>query len=285
MKICTSCGQLNTNDADFCVNCGKQSFGSTSEVVCPKCGEVVNGDSVFCVSCGQKLHDEVNAVSNIVDQGGQQQVTNSIIKPIQVNEKPLVDKDVYILENPICPNCRTKLTVNDAFCPACGQIVIHLNQNKLVKRKICEKCGRPNSLDEKYCSYCFSDLNNADTEEFMIDFVEVVRSADKAIKQAVLKSDSGKKYKICPDCGTINDFTEEYCVKCGQKIYTTFMKKYCFVCGAENAYDAKFCVRCQYSFNAKTFGVMQGTWKCECGEINEKENKFCIKCGTKRVTK
>ena len=46
--------------------------------------------------------------------------------------------------------------------------------------------------------------------------------------------------KICPNCGTKNEFANNYCKKCGKKL----QNKVCPKCQNEVDCDAAFCPKC-----------------------------------------
>lgn len=46
--------------------------------------------------------------------------------------------------------------------------------------------------------------------------------------------------KVCPNCGTKNDFSSNYCKSCGKKL----VNKICPKCKNEVDYDATFCPKC-----------------------------------------
>lgn len=49
--ICPHCGE-KVPKGKFCMGCGK-----SLENICPKCGEIQTGNAKFCVNCGTKLHE------------------------------------------------------------------------------------------------------------------------------------------------------------------------------------------------------------------------------------
>ena len=268
MKNCTKCGEINTTDTKYCVRCGNDTFVSDDDVVCPKCGMANTTESAYCIGCGEPLPAKDGRVSVSVKTTAQM--------PAPIVSEPVEDGSV-------CVVCGAKIRMNDVFCTNCGSVVADSAKNKIVKKRLCPKCGKPNDLISRYCGYCFTELEGGDIEEYSLDFIETAVSGGQDVKQAVLVSAGGKKSRICPNCGTVNDFDESYCVKCGCKLFVDIAKKYCLVCGTENNYDAKFCVKCQYAFSGRAFGQMQGSWKCSsCGELNESESNFCSKCGAKR---
>lgn len=49
---CRNCGFENTEEAKFCINCGKRIDG---KILCPKCQTYIVPDSLNCPNCGQKI--------------------------------------------------------------------------------------------------------------------------------------------------------------------------------------------------------------------------------------
>lgn len=52
MKECAFCGAENSDNAIYCIDCGKRLDGN---VVCPACGELTNGKGTYCEMCGNRL--------------------------------------------------------------------------------------------------------------------------------------------------------------------------------------------------------------------------------------
>ena len=68
MKICSQCGQINDDDARFCVRDGWKLPDSVDEAnqedkpnskVCEKCGFQNNSESKFCGGCGRPLGESM----------------------------------------------------------------------------------------------------------------------------------------------------------------------------------------------------------------------------------
>lgn len=65
VKKCQKCGQENSDDAQFCEECGQTLNGNESNsdyssknkglVVCQNCGTENAGDNSFCEKCGNRL--------------------------------------------------------------------------------------------------------------------------------------------------------------------------------------------------------------------------------------
>lgn len=260
MKNCTKCGEINTTDTRFCVRCGNDTFISDDEKICTRCGMTNAAESAFCIGCGEVLAKDVRVLEA------------AAAKPL-----PMPPKE----SESVCAVCGAPIEVNDVYCTNCGSLAESSVRNNVVKKRLCPKCGRPNDLAGQSCSYCFNELEGGDVEEYALDFIDTAQSGGQSIRQAVLVSLSGKKSRICPNCGMVNEFEQPYCVKCGAKLQVEFSKKYCLVCGAENNHDAKFCTKCKYAFAGRAPGQMG--WKCAtCGELNDNDSGFCIGCGAKR---
>jgi len=52
-KTCPACGQANSANAKFCLNCGEKF--ATEGMVCPACGAKLPANAKFCHECGQKI--------------------------------------------------------------------------------------------------------------------------------------------------------------------------------------------------------------------------------------
>lgn len=55
--ICSKCGQLNADDAQFCTNCAwnLQIKVEREQLKCPNCGQLNDLNVVFCAKCGRKI--------------------------------------------------------------------------------------------------------------------------------------------------------------------------------------------------------------------------------------
>lgn len=263
MKVCKTCGQLNTNDSDFCCNCGKQGFVFQEEVTCPACGGANDKSFAFCINCGAQLPKvELPAEGYVA-------------APIDLQQSGQVQQGHQETAN--CSACGAEVPISAIYCNKCGASVAKLHAHRVVLRKICPHCGSANDVQAKYCAYCFFSLANADTKE-----MEVVH-AEKAIEGEVLQQaylqEGAVRRKICGGCGTLNPESEVFCVSCGLKLDSEKQKKYCPNCGAENDADVAFCTRCQWSFSGIFPDIVQG-WTCHhCSNINSAANNFCVVCG------
>lgn len=139
MKICKNCGEINLNDSEYCCNCGKNSFVFSEEVTCPVCGAANDKSYTHCTNCGSALsnHGVLPAVGNVTPEE-----VNSVRAELQtVYEQSL---NVHAKEQLVCPNCGSSVNINSIYCDKCGTPVYRLNDHRVVKRKICPHCGRPN---------------------------------------------------------------------------------------------------------------------------------------------
>lgn len=53
MKKCNSCGEINKDNSQFCIKCGKQFSNFTP--LCPNCKSIITPDDVFCKKCGKRI--------------------------------------------------------------------------------------------------------------------------------------------------------------------------------------------------------------------------------------
>lgn len=272
MKVCKTCGQLNTNDSDFCCNCGKADFVFQEEVACPKCGAANDKSFAYCINCGNKLNAVVANVENAA-------ADQNVATPVNLKEQLT---DVYGASLPAqemakCPSCGSDVPISAIFCFKCGASVASLHDHRVVKRKICPHCGKPNGTQARFCSYCFFTLANAETQEMQVVHVSKPLGAN-TVKQTYLQDGSGKQ-KVCTGCGALNDADEVFCENCGCKLDAEIQKKYCPNCGAENDADGAFCIKCQWSFDG-IFPDIAERWVCEkCQHVNSVANGFCVACG------
>ncbi len=53
MKKCNACGEINKDNAKFCIKCGKQLSNFT--LLCPNCKSIITPDDIFCKKCGKRI--------------------------------------------------------------------------------------------------------------------------------------------------------------------------------------------------------------------------------------
>ena len=52
--ICPDCGTKNPANANYCMECGAESFIKDTKWKCPRCGQMNSPDSKYCGECGYK---------------------------------------------------------------------------------------------------------------------------------------------------------------------------------------------------------------------------------------
>lgn len=236
--------------------------------VCKGCGTLNDDASVSCASCGSEL-----AVDELND--------GYIPTPVNASEMSV---NVYTsgvitpAETAKCPNCGANVPISAIFCDKCGADVSSLHDMRAVQRKVCPHCGRLNTVQSAYCSYCYYSL--ADSEAIELQVVhESQNFGDVSIRQSYLANQE-QKGLICPNCGTLNDKNDPFCINCGIMLDCETPKKYCMNCGAANSQDADRCYKCNTSF---VYGDDVQKWECPtCGQSNSVEDAFCTNCGTKK---
>ena len=276
MKVCKNCGELNTNDSLFCCNCGQSNFILQDEVTCTSCGAVNDKSFVHCINCGNKL-GEGHSHQVQQDEG---------YRPVPVDVR-LEHSGVYDLglssipsEMAHCPHCGAVIPITAIFCPKCGISVANLHVGRIVERKVCPHCGKLNKLDANTCSYCFSGLAHADTEQLRVVH-DAQNLGDLTVRQAYLEGLNGKQL-ICPNCSSLNEPKEVFCVNCGLRLEPEAAKKYCPNCGTENLADSAFCAKCRWSFEGEAPGKKE-KWNCHfCNNLNDQDDKYCPNCGRER---
>lgn len=280
MKVCKHCGEINPSDSAFCCNCGNTNFIFQEELICPRCGAVNDKSFVYCIDCGSELvSPRQNASPAVVDYGDSDGYSAEPVAAANDAVSVYGGAGVTPSEMSKCPNCGAPVPLTAIFCNRCGTSVADLHEHRVVQRKVCPQCGRPNPLEANFCSYCFANLADADTEDMQVSH-ESQNLGEITVRQVMLESPNGKKL-LCPNCGTLNDKTEDFCASCGLKLVAEEPKSYCPNCGAENSIDSVFCTKCRYSFTNEQ-PDSKDKWTCECGYANDNEDKFCSKCGKKR---
>ncbi len=281
MKVCKSCNAINTNDCEYCYNCGKSDFVYQEEITCPNCGAANDKKASYCINCGNQFPKDEKTVAAAAD----------VVVPAEHVEKDVVEREqqpIYHVETSEqketaqCPNCGANVPIYAIYCQKCGQPVASLHQHRVVRRKVCPHCGKPNSMESHFCSYCFHTLANAEIEEMQL--VHDLRPiGGEMVKQAYLADNFGKN-KICANCGTLNPQNELFCVNCGYKLDVEEQKKFCPNCGAENSSGNAFCTKCQWSFDGSAPDTVK-KWVCPvCKSSNDAENEYCGVCGSKKET-
>ena len=289
MKICKNCGEINSNENEFCSHCGRQTFVYQEETRCPICGAVNDKSFVYCLNCGNVLRTAKADVSRLAPnvQSPQQPRQEDGYTPVPLDFKSQMS-DVYgnmatstPAETAQCPSCGSIVPIHAIFCQKCGEPVDKLHNHRVVKRKLCPHCGRPNLLEAPFCAYCFCSLAHSETVDMQLVH-DVQNIGGEMVKQAFLEDERGKK-KICTNCGTLNTPDELFCVNCGLKLDVEEQKKYCPNCGAENASLNSFCTKCQWSFEGASPASVE-KWVCSrCQNTNEARNSFCTHCGSNKV--
>ena len=274
MKACKHCGEINTNDSSYCCNCGHSKFILQEEIACAHCGVLNDKAYTHCINCGSDLkgnaaHETTHGEGTLPAEGQQEHM---VLIDTGLNSVPS--------ETARCPQCGTPLPITAIFCPSCGESVASLHTRRIVERQVCPHCGKLNKLDANLCTYCFSSLSHADTEELHVVH-ETENLGELIVRQSYLEGLGGKQL-ICPNCGTLNDRSEPFCISCGLKLEADAPKKYCPNCGMENPSDSAFCSKCRWSFEGETPDQIE-KWTCSfCDHVNEQNDSFCPHCGQKR---
>lgn len=270
MKICKKCGEINSSNTTYCASCGGTEFTYREEVKCPHCGAVNDKSFTHCVNCGNSLGNPQNAMP----------AEEVAAAPVNASGSGAVYTRGPSIETSQCPSCGEDVPLTSMFCQKCGTNVANLHEHRVVQRKICPHCGRPNAQDAVYCTFCYSVLTEARVENLQV--VHDHRALeDGAVRQVFLESSAGKSI-VCPNCGALNKQDEAFCVNCGLKLEIDEPKKYCPDCGAENPSDAVFCTKCNWSFEGGKPDSVE-KWTCRfCGCDNDVEDAFCSTCGHKR---
>ncbi len=95
--------------------------------------------------------------------------------------------------------------------------------------KTCERCGAPNSAQQRFCSKCGTQLRSGPT-------------AGPAVAPTVGGAPEGQVG--CPHCRQLNRATNHFCTRCGQPLIAAVAGSTCRSCGTQNAPGTRFCTRC-----------------------------------------
>ena len=244
--------------------------------MCANCGALNDKSFTHCINCGHILGD--GPVKEVARSEGYTPV------PVDIKQElsPIFDTGLMSTPSEVarCPHCGNMVPITAIFCPKCGVSVASLHVRRVVERKVCPHCGKLNKLDSSFCSYCFSSLAHADTEQLHVVH-ESENLGEITIRQAYLEGLNGKQL-ICPNCGTLNEPGEPFCLNCGLKLEADTPKKYCPNCGTENPADSQFCSKCRWSFEGEAPDKIE-KWTCPfCDHVNEREDTYCTHCGQKR---
>ena len=108
MQQCNECNFENSNEAEFCENCGNRLAIETTIIeeielhYCPECGEEIELGSAFCSKCGYSFGAKCTNC-NAINQADAKFCENCS-EPLEW----------------ICPACKNKNQVGATFCSECG---------------------------------------------------------------------------------------------------------------------------------------------------------------------
>ena len=137
VMYCTDCGKENSDNAQFCINCGSKLNNTEQPVLryCSHCGNENPNNSIYCQECGQELEKTSNSDDEIL----QEMIHVAPAKAISADRKILyfTDQNIYIGEG--------SLMVGSGF--ALGGLSGHLIEKKMLSDK--EKKARSMNFREK----------------------------------------------------------------------------------------------------------------------------------------
>lgn len=207
-EIC-SCGYLNKSSNKFCYKCGKKivknklnkfiKFFKNSKrnlfnnITC-SCGHVNSKDNLFCEMCGLRL-----------------------------NNKKFDDFDHYRnfkfqYENSVICFCGEENDKHDHYCKSCGFPLTKFSHIRNKVSIICV-CSAINNISARYCLECGLDLSY---ENQVLSCVcgtknplnaKFCQNCERPLNpKRLIKS------KVLCSCGTIIDYSTDFCPTCGKNI-------------------------------------------------------------------
>ena len=161
-NICSFCGYVNVNSAEFCGNCGKEILKKHNPIVkddknsCPFCGNEISKGAKFCRTCGKEI-PEIREEKIICSQCGNELGEEAKFCPIC--GMPVPEKKEELPEKVVCSQCGYELNEKTRFCPICGTPVILQEQEDEKQEEIhCVKCGAKIEESMAFCPECGQEV-------------------------------------------------------------------------------------------------------------------------------
>lgn len=135
-------------------------------------------------------------------------------------------QNMNITETKDCPNCKTKIGINERFCNRCGcDTTISVDKKEEIK---CYDCGAKLTSGAKFCLECGKKYNPC--TNCKADLPDGAKMCDFC---------GTKVPSACPKCGFLIKSAGKFCPECGHSLI-----KKCKNCGNQINDNAKFCSEC-----------------------------------------
>ena len=196
-NICSFCGYVNVNSAEFCGNCGKEILKKHNPIVkddknsCPFCGNEISKGAKFCRTCGKEI-PEIREEKIICSQCGNELGEEAKFCPIC--GMPVPEKKEELPEKVVCSQCGYELNEETKFCPICGTPVPEKKeepQEELPEKVVCSQCGYELNEKTRFCPICGTPVILQEQEDEKQEEIHCVKCGAK-IEESMA---------FCPECG------------------------------------------------------------------------------------
>lgn len=254
-KTCPKCNHKQDENVDICSKCGykfvnkglveitsneeqnnknkdsengisnfKNKKTKSNKKQCPNCLVCVPENIKICPHCQYNFNNENKSEDKINVQGSE--LTNNIPKSTSLSEHEKFKRNTIFLTNfefnmKICPNCESKLLIDDSFCYNCGFDVVNANvtvspekpeiseflrfkhesiflSNYDFNLKICPKCNSKLLIEDTFCYKCgeqVGEINNSSIQHELPN-KENIGKKDSLNKDTAVKTNYDPTFKI-----------------------------------------------------------------------------------------
>ncbi len=136
-----------------------------------------------------------------------------------------------------CPNCGTENIAGAAFCDNCGEPLSDIAPETPPAPAtsqptppptaaepteiICPSCGASNQPGDNFCTNCGMSLAEAETAAKQPQVVEQPKVEEEEVEVATPTAAEVAGGVVCPDCKTVNQPGDRFCINCGRPLPTT----------------------------------------------------------------